>query len=138
MKHISFLGVGLLAVLLVTGVGCGLPMGATGDYYEEAPVRRNVYYGDPYYRRSNTIIVERDPFTGRYYEVGPGPYGSVYGTPVYPYTNRRYYNNRNNSRNNGYYKTYPQKQPQQSPVQREKIRQEREQAKESILGKKRN
>lgn len=143
MKQVSFLQVGLLAVLMAMIASCGVPMGTTGDYYEEAPVRRNVYYGDPYYGGVNTIIVERDPFTGRYYQVAPGGYGRAYGAPVYPYGSRRnntgrYYDNRNNARSNGYYKTYPQSQPRQAPVQREQAQQQRERAKESILSKKRN
>lgn len=144
MKQLSFLHVGLLVVLMVTMVSCGLPKEITSEYYEEVPARRNIYYGDPYYSGLNTIILERDPFTGRYYQVGPGLYNGIYGTPIYPYNSRRYnldrhYNNRTNtSRRNGYYQTFPQKQLQQTPAQREQIRREREQAKETILGKKRD
>jgi hypothetical protein len=150
MKRFSFLQVGLLAALMVAMASCAVPMGGTGDYYEDAPTRRNAYYGDPYYGGVNTIIVERDPFTGRYYQVAPGPYGRVYGAPAYPYGGRNYsrgrnYNNRNNNagRTNGYYKTYPQAQPrqmqpQQSPAQRQQVQQQRQDAKDAILGKKRN
>src|SRR5215217_5234713 len=98
MKRSFFLQMVVLATLVVTAVSCGMPIGATGDYYEEAPARGNVYYGDPYYGGVNTIIVERDPFTGRYYQVSPGLYGTgVYARPAYPYgargngNNRRYY-----------------------------------------------
>ena len=141
MKQVSFLQVVVLAALMVTAVSCGMPMGATGDYYEEAPT--SGYYGG-----AHTIIVERDPYTGRYYQVSPGLYGrTTYGSRAYPYNrrpvaNRRYNNNSNrnfNNQNSGYYKTYPQaQQPRQTPAQREQIRQEREQTKESILRKKRN
>jgi hypothetical protein len=151
MKQMSFLQVGLLAVLMITVASCGVPLGATDDYYDEAPARRNVYYSDPYYGGGNTIIVERDPFTGRYYQVSP--YSGVYrNAPAYPYNSRRYnsrryntgryYNNRSNAgSNNGYYRKYPQTQAQplqQTPAQREQVQQQRDQAKESILGKKRN
>lgn len=146
MKRISFLQVVVLAVLTASAVSCGLPMGASGDYYEDAPARGNVYYGDPYYSSPNAIIVQRDPFTGRYYQVNPGRYGGVYARPAYPNNNRRYNNNRNyNNRNynagrsKGSYRTNPQTQkPQQTPAQRQQAEQKREQAKESILGKKRN
>lgn len=147
MKRLSFLQVGLLAALAVSVASCGVPMGASGDYYEDEPGRGNVYYGSP-----NTIIVERDPFTGRYYQVSPGLYGNVYGAPVYPYggrryNNRSYNNNRNNNNNrnynsgrsNGQYRTYPQaQQPRQTPEQRQQAEKSREATKESILGKKRN
>jgi hypothetical protein len=145
MKHNSLLQVVVLALLLVSVVSCGVPMGATGGYYEEAPVRRNGYYGAQVYGSPNTIIVERDPYTGQYYQVSPLPYGGVYGAPVYPYGGRRSYNNarpnyRNNSvRNNGYYRTYPQPQrPQQTPAQRQQAEQKRQEAKETIFGKKRS
>jgi hypothetical protein len=145
MKRISFLQVVVLAVLLVTVTSCGVPMGATGDYYEEAPVKRNGYYGAQVYGSPNTIIVERDPFTGQYYQVSPGPYGGVYGAPVYPYGGRRHYNNNrpyyrsNPGRSNGYYRGNPQPQRlQQTPSQRQHTEQKRQEAKEIILGKKRS
>lgn len=144
MKRFSFLQVVVLALLLVSVVSCGVPMGASSDYYEDAPARRNVYYSDPYYGGVNTIIVERDPFTGRYYQVSP----VYYGTPVYGYGKRpnyggRPYNNNRNTnsgRGNGYYKTYPQvrQQPQQTPAQRQQVEQQRKEAKDAILGKPRN
>jgi hypothetical protein len=154
MKKFSFIQVAILAVLLATVASCGMPMGATGDYYEDAPARRGTYYGDPYYSNRNVVVVERDPYTGQYYQVVPGPYG-VYGAPAYPYSNRTYnqrrYNNNNrinNNRNyntgrsnNGYYRTNPQvQQPrqQQTPAQQEQIRRERADAKDAILGPKRN
>src|SRR3712207_1867934 len=83
MKRFPFLQVVVLAVLLVTVASCSVPMGTSGEYYEDAPARGNVYYGDPYYGNTNTIIVERDPYTGRYYQVSPRGYGSVYGAPAY-------------------------------------------------------
>jgi hypothetical protein len=144
MKRISFLQVVVLAVLLVTVSSCGVPMGATGDYYEEAPVRRNAYYGTQVYGSPNIIIVERDPFTGQYYQVSPGPYGGVYGAPVYPYGGRRYNNSRpnyrsNSGRSNGVYRGNPQpQQPRQTPAQRQHTEQKRQEAKEVILGKKRS
>lgn len=149
MKRSFFLQMVVLATLMVTAVSCGMPMGATGDYYEEAPARGNVYYGDPYYGNTTTIIVERDPYTGRYYQVSPGPYVSgVYARPAYPYSGRGYrnsrnYNRSNSARNNNYYRNTPttqqqQQQPQQSPAPRPQTQQQREQVKESILGKKRN
>ena len=157
MKRFSFLQVVVLAALLVVVASCSTPMGTSGDYYEDAPTRRNVYYADPYYGGVNTIIVERDPYTGRYYQVSPGLYGNrVYGAPAYPYGGRRYnggnryYNNRNynnnrnsnSNRNNGYYRTYPQtqrQQPPQTPAQRQQTIQQRQDAKDAILGpKKRN
>ena len=137
MKRISFLQVVVLTVLLATVTSCGLPMGATGDYYEDAPVRRNGYYGAQVYGAPNTIIVERDPYTGQYYQVSPGLYGGVYGAPVYPYGGRRHYNNNrpnyrsNPGRSNGTYRTYPQPPRQHTD-------QKRQEAKEVILGKKRN
>lgn len=158
MKRFSFLQVVVLAALLVTVASCGAPMYSEGDGYGDAPAQGNVYYGDPYYGGVNTIVVERDPYTGRYYQVSPGYYGGgvgVYSAPVNPYYNRRnnnnryYNNNRNynanrnyNSGNNGYYRTYPQaqrqQQPQQTPVQRQQVQQQRNEAKDAILGKKRN
>jgi hypothetical protein len=154
MKRFSLLQVVVLALLTVLVVSCGVPMGTTGDYYEDAPTRRNVYYSDPYLGGGHTIIVERDPFTGRYYQVNPGYYGGgVYGSPVYPrgnrvynnrtrtYNNRNYNNNRsstNNGRNNGYYRTYPQTQQRQQPVQSQPSQQQRREAKDAILGRPRN
>jgi len=149
MKRISFLQVVVLAVLAVSAASCGTPMGTSGDYYEEAPVRSNVYYYDPYYGSPNTIIVERNPYTGQYYHVQPRGYGNVYGAPVYPnnrrsnrvYNNGNYNSNRNynSGRNNTLRRSYPQtRQPQQTPAQRQQKEQQREQAKESILGRKRN
>jgi hypothetical protein len=145
MKRISFLQVVVFTVLLATVTSCGVPMGATGDYYEEAPVRRNGYYGAPVYGSPNTIIVERDPFTGQYYQVSPGLYGGVYGAPVYPYGGRRYNHNSrptyrsNSGRSNGVYRGNPQpQQPRQTPAQRQQAEQKRQEAKEAILGKKRN
>ena len=149
MKRISSLQLVLLAVLMVSAVSCGLPMGATGDYYEDAPARGHVYYGNPYNSGYNTVIVERDPFTGRYYQVNPRVYGGVYARPAYPSNSRRYnnrsYNNntRNNAprnstpRNNGNYRYNPRVQ-EQTPAQKQQLEKERAAAKESILGKKRN
>lgn len=141
MKHTSFLQVALLAVLVVAAASCGMPMGAQGDYYEGAPARRNIYFDDSYYGNPNAVIVQRDPFTGRYYQVNPGGF---YGSQA-PYYNRRYnknryYNNRsyNTGRNNNY-RTYPQaQQRQQAPAQREQVNQNHDQARDAILGKKRN
>ncbi len=138
MKQASFLQVVFFAVLLVVSASCGVPMGASGDYYEEAPARGNRYYGNSY-GGTNTIIVERDPFTGRYYQISPGGvYGGIYGAPAYPYNQPRYYGRNNSSRSNVYYRKYPQRQPQQTPQRREQVRRDREQARETILGKKRN
>lgn len=157
MKRFSFLQLVVLAALMVTVVSCGVPMGTTGDYYEDAPTRRNVYYGDPYYGGVNTIIVERDPYTGRYYQVSPGYYGSgIYSAPAYPRggrvynhgghsKNNRYYNNNNSTgRNNNYYRTNPQVQQQQQQPRRQapapspQVQQQRRDAKDAILGKPRN
>src|SRR5215213_9475645 len=117
MKRFSFLQASVLVALMVAVASCGVPMGTTGDYYEDAPTRRNVYYGDPYYGGVNTIIVERDPYTGRYYQVSPGYYGGgMYSKPVYPRggrvynrggrsNNNRNYNTNSTGRNNNYYRT---------------------------------
>ena len=156
MKRFSFLQVVVLAALLVTVASCGAPMYSEGDAYEDAP-RANVYYSDPYFGGGNAIVVERDPYTGRFYQVSPGLYGGdVYSTPANPYYGRRYNNNRyyNNNRNvnsnrnynsnrsnNNYYRTYPQNQrtqPQQTPVQRQQVQQQRNEAKDAILGHRRN
>jgi hypothetical protein len=145
MKKSFLVQVGLLAVLVITAASCGLPMGATSEYYEDAPARGNIYYGSPYYGSPNAIIVERDPFTGRYYEVSPRVYrNNVYARPAYPtrrYNNNRNYDNRNTNsgRTNGYYRTTPQTQrPQQAPAPSPQVKQQRQQAKESILGRKQN
>src|SRR5689334_14873790 len=90
MKRFSFLPMVVLAALMVAIASCSTPMSTSGDYYEDAPARGNVYYSDPYLGGVNTIIVERDPYTGRYYQVSPGYYGGggVYRAPAYP--SRRY------------------------------------------------
>ena len=148
MKRFSFSLVAVMVTLMVLAASCSMPMGATGGYYEEdAPVRGNVYYSQPY--GSNVIVVERDPYTGRYYEVSPygRSYGNVYGNS-YPYrNNRRVYNNggaynRNYDRNNVQQRQQQQQQRveqlhQQQEQRRETVRQ-MDNSKESILGKKKD
>lgn len=143
MKHLSFIRVAVLLALVVTVASCGMPLYSTDGYYEEAPLRRDVYHGSVY-GRSAPIVYERDPYTGRYYEVNP------YSRPGRYYdrrSNSRYYDNNryqnNNRYNNGYgnnsYRNYPQQaQPQNNQQTPEQVKREREEAREKILGNKRN
>ena len=146
MKHLSFIRVAVLLALVVTVASCRMPLYSTDGYYEEAPVSRDVYRGSVY-GGSAPIVYERDPYTGRYYEVNPY---SVYARPGRYYDPRsnsryyndsRYYNNHryNNRSGNDTYRNYPQQaQPQnirQSPEQAQK---DRDEARERILGNKRN
>lgn len=156
MKRFPFLQVALMASLMVVAASCGMPMGATGEYYEDAPVRRNVYSGRPYYGNNNVVIVERDPYTGRYYEVSP--YGGVYNAPYGRYpgtyrTNGGRYNNRSYDsyprRNSGTYERNesPRRENttqrrdnsvQQQPQAQQESQRRMESAKESILGARKN
>lgn len=152
MKRFPFLQVAFLLALTVAFASCTLPREASG-YYDDEPVARNPYY-DGYGTR--TIVVERDPFTGRYYEVSP------YGNSIYPSApvyDSRYYNNRQYSRGRQYsqpsrgynqqqpraysnpdqqYRSYPQTQTQQTPEQREEHQKQREDARNKILGEKKD
>lgn len=130
MKRFPFLQVAFMVALMVTIVSCTLPREASGGYYEDdGPARRNAYYGNPYYG-NDVIIVERDPYTGRYYQVSPyGAYSSPYGVYSSPYNSRRY-------RGDNYYST--PRQNRQSQEQRAEGQRRINEAKESILGKKRD
>lgn len=142
MKHLSFIRVAVLLALVVTVGSCGMPLYSTDGYYEEAPLRRDVYRGS-IYGGSAPIVYERDPYTGRYYEVNPY---SVYARPGRYYDRRgngRYYDNRNynNRYNNGYgnntYRNDPQQaQPQNNRQTPQQTQQERQDAREKILGTK--
>lgn len=151
MKQLSIIRVGFLSTLLVMVASCGLPLYSTDEYYEEAMVRRDVYRGSIY--GSDPIIYERDPYTGRYYEVNP--YGA-YARPTHPYYDRRgnryypnsrYDNNRpynpngrfNNNPRNYSFRNYPQaQQPQRTPQTSQEAQKDRDEARERILGSKRN
>ena len=130
MKRFPFLQVAVMVALMVTIVSCTLPQQASGGYYEDnGPSRRNAYYGNQYYG-NDVIIVERDPYTGRYYQVSPyGTSASPYGFYSSPY-NSRYY------RGDSYYST--PRQNRQSQEQSAEGQRRMGEAKESILGKKRN
>lgn len=148
MKHLSFIRVAVLLALVVTVASCGMPLYVTDGYYEEAPVRRDVYRGNVY-GGSAPVVYERDPYTGRYYEVSP--YSDYRSGRYYDRRSSRYYNNdrynnryNNNSRyNNGYgnnntYRNNPrQAQPQTNQQTPQQKQQEREEAREKILGNKR-
>ena len=145
MKQLSFIRVGFLLTLVVMIASCGMPLYSTDEYYEEAPVRRDVYRGSAY--GSAPILYERDPYTGRYYEVTP--YGA-YARPSTPYYDRRsnrYYNNNryddsrqyNNNHRNNSYRNYPQaQQPQRTPQTAQEAQKDRDEARERILGSKKN
>ena len=146
MKHLSFIRVAVLLALVVTVASCGMPLYSTDGYYEEAPVRRDVYRGSVY-GGSAPIVYERDPYTGRYYEVNPySDYrsGRYYDRRSSRYNNNDRYNNRynnsgyNNGNGNNTYRNYPrQAQPQTNQQTPQQKQQEREEAREKILGNKR-
>ena len=146
MKQFSFLKVGFLFALVLTIASCGMPLYSTDGYYEEAPIRREVYRGSVY--GSGPVVYERDPYTGRYYEVNP--YGG-YSRPARPYYDRRSNNRYNNDRNynqrynnnnygNNTYRNYPQtrQEPQRAPQSPQDAQRERDEAREKILGGKRS
>lgn len=136
MKNTHLLSTVVLGLLMVFAVSCTTMQEATGpvDDQSSAAAPARIYVEDPN-NWGRTIVLERDPFTGRYYQVSP--YGLSSGYSRY---NNRYYNDRYN--NDRYYRGYPtypsrgsvqQRQPDQRPVE-----QRSDDARERVLGGKKN
>ena len=143
MKNYRFLQMAVIAILLVTAVGCTAIREGSG-YYEDEPTSCGTYFGGPRnYGGRNVIVVERDPYTGRYYQVSPyDTYGGGYYSNPYPNYYRGYdrgysrgYNNNNSYRN---YNNGSVQQQQPTQQQTEERRAEQNNARDQILGRKRN
>jgi hypothetical protein len=111
MKAFNLLSMAVIAILMVTAVGCTTVYEGYGD--EPVSTRTRVRY-EPLYGQE--VYLARDPFTGRYYRtVRPqGAYDPYNSYDPY-YNNRRYNRNSRYYDRNNNYPQYPQRGYQQRP-----------------------